>query len=166
MKLRAVNGSKIECFGHKEVMIKIGRKEYKFKAIKANVKTPVLGWDFMRKHKLNLIWNDFGDITIYDAKAQISKSLQFKSLPVEQSLASKKLARIDASPRGAVGHQADQLVAQVAAMRALPVKEPAPVKVPPQYQALQVLEGVASLGLKLRRRWRIRRCRHRRKLPL
>ena len=43
MRLKAVNGSKIDCFGHKDIAIKIGRKEYKFRAIKANIQTPVLG---------------------------------------------------------------------------------------------------------------------------
>ena len=31
--LKAVNGSKIECFGYKDIVVKIGRKEYKYRAI-------------------------------------------------------------------------------------------------------------------------------------
>ena len=70
--LRAVNGSKIECYGYKDISIQIGRKSYPFKAIKANVDSIVLGWDFFRKHRLNLIWNDWGDMCIRDKKAKIT----------------------------------------------------------------------------------------------
>ena len=62
--LRAVNGSKIKTFGHKNITIRIGRKQYHFKAIIAQVESPVLGWDFMRQHKLDLRWGDFGDLLI------------------------------------------------------------------------------------------------------
>ena len=60
--LKAVNGSKIKCFGHKVIEVKIGRKTYHYKAIKADIEQAVLGWDFMRAHKLDIVWNDFGDI--------------------------------------------------------------------------------------------------------
>ena len=55
--LKAVNGTKIKCLGKKEIVIRIGRKSYKYTAIKAQVDSPVLGWDFVRFHKLNFIWN-------------------------------------------------------------------------------------------------------------
>ena len=67
--LRAVNGSKINCYGFKKIFVKIGRKQYEFKAIKADVEHPVLGWDFMRAHKLGIIWNEFGDNCIVDKVA-------------------------------------------------------------------------------------------------
>ena len=43
--LKAVNGSKIKCFGYKTIEIKLGRKTYEVKVIKAQVESPVLGWD-------------------------------------------------------------------------------------------------------------------------
>ena len=55
--LKAVNGTKIKCLGKKEIVIRIGRKSYKYTAIKAQADSPVLGWDFVRFHKLNFIWN-------------------------------------------------------------------------------------------------------------
>ena len=37
MFLKAVNGTKLQCYGFKDVKIQVGRKQYKFKAIKADV---------------------------------------------------------------------------------------------------------------------------------
>ena len=92
LSLKAVNGSKIKCYGKKEFSIKIGRKSYPFLAYKADVQAPVLGWDFLRRFKLNLEWNDCGDILIVDRKANISHILNFKSLSRERSLRHKRLA--------------------------------------------------------------------------
>ena len=58
--LRAVNGTKINCYGYKQIAIKIGRKEYRFQAIKSDVKTPILGWDFFKHYKLGFKWNSTG----------------------------------------------------------------------------------------------------------
>ena len=75
-----MNGSKIKCYGHKEICIKIGRKEYRYQAIKADVDHPVLGWDFVRKHRLNLVWNEYGDNCLVDKIAQITTVLTYKSI--------------------------------------------------------------------------------------
>ena len=48
MTLKAVNGTKIKCFGTKQVDVKIGRKNYRFQAIIAQVQSPILGWDFFQ----------------------------------------------------------------------------------------------------------------------
>ena len=93
--LKAVNGTKIQCYGTKEIFIKIGRKEYKFTFIKADVSTPVIGWDFFKAHRLDFRWNDWGDITLYDAKAKISTILNYKSLPFEESLSIKRLRKTE-----------------------------------------------------------------------
>ena len=45
--LRAVNGTRIKTFGFKNISIKINRKSYPFKAVKAEVDSPVIGWDFI-----------------------------------------------------------------------------------------------------------------------
>ena len=68
--LKAVNGTLIKTFGFKDITIKIHRKAYHFKAIKAQVDSPVLGWDFMRTHRLGLHWGEFGDLYLWDRKAQ------------------------------------------------------------------------------------------------
>ena len=88
--LRAVNGSRLKCYGTKEVVVKIGRKQFKFTAIKADVSSPILGWDFIRRHKLSFVWNRWGDILIRHRKSGIKKVLEFKPLPeaVSESLSS------------------------------------------------------------------------------
>ena len=78
--LRAVNGSKIKCYGQKKIEIRIGRKTYGFNAIKADVESPVLGWDFVRAHRLELAWNDFGDQMVVDKKTKSSTILKFKAM--------------------------------------------------------------------------------------
>ena len=91
LHLKAVNGSKIKCFGHKEVDIRINRKNYRFKVIKAQVECPILGWDFIRHFKFNFLWNQFGDITINDPKANISQPLTYRALSVEKSSSLKNI---------------------------------------------------------------------------
>ena len=63
--LEAVDGKKFDCYGKKEIEIKIGRKNYRIEAVIAKVKAPLLGWDFNRKYRLDLIWGDFGDLYTY-----------------------------------------------------------------------------------------------------
>ena len=54
--LKAVNGESFDCYGIKEIEIKIGRKAYKMEVVIAKVKSPILGWDFFKKYKLDLVW--------------------------------------------------------------------------------------------------------------
>ena len=117
--LRAVNGTRIKCYGFKNIQIKIGRKTYDFRAIKADVESPVLGWDFMRKHRLDMVWNEWGDLCLVDKKANISKVLEYKSLPHSRSSAHRNLALITAKPGRSGAPQAQNLLFQVAAMEAL-----------------------------------------------
>ena len=93
--LRAVNGSKIECSGYKDISIKINRKSYPFRGIKAQVDSTVLGWDFFREHRLALIWNKWGDVCIHDKKAKISKVLSYKSVPFQKSVRHEKLCVVN-----------------------------------------------------------------------
>ena len=69
--LKAVNNTRIKTYGYKEISIKINRKKYSFRAIKAEVDSPVIGWDFMKTHRLGLEWGEFGDLYLYDRVAQI-----------------------------------------------------------------------------------------------
>ena len=68
IKLQAVDGSPFPAYGRKELVIKLGRKTYKIWAVIAKVKTPILGWDFIRKYKLDWIWGEFGDLYLRDKK--------------------------------------------------------------------------------------------------
>ena len=118
--LKAVNGSKIECYGYKEISVKIGRKSYPFKAIKAKVDATVLGWDFFRKHKLALVWNRWGDVCIFDRRTKISKVLSYKSIPIQKSVRHEKLYVINSESIGAA-KSVENHIFEVAAMQNLAV---------------------------------------------
>ena len=90
--LKAVNGSKIECYGHKEVEIRLNRKSYVIKAVIADVSQDILGWDFLSKYKLNWQWTEFGDLYLVDPKAKTKNLVKFVTLPASSS---KKLALLD-----------------------------------------------------------------------
>ena len=120
LSLKAANGSKIKAFGFKELSVKIGRKPYKFKIIKAEVEYPIIGWDFMKHHKLDLRWNDREEITIYDKKSKTSSVLQFKPIPIEKSLQLKNLSLISADCHlDQCAENPEILLGEVAAVKAL-----------------------------------------------
>ena len=52
LNLRAVNGAQLNCYGFKQVTVRIGRKDYHFQAIKADVQSPVIGWDFFKHYRM------------------------------------------------------------------------------------------------------------------
>ena len=83
VKLVAVNGSKIETFGQKELVVKIGRKEYRMPAIICDVQQDILGMDFITKYRLNFEWDDFDQTELYlvDRKANIKSELQIVTVP-------------------------------------------------------------------------------------
>ena len=75
VKLVAVNGTRIDTFGVRDVEFKIGRKSYKVSAIICDVEQDILGMDFMTKFKLNLEWCDESELYIVDKKAQTRNKL-------------------------------------------------------------------------------------------
>ena len=52
--------------------------------IKSDVASPVIGWDFVCKYKLDLVW-DQDEIIVIDKKAKIKKKLDIKPISFEQS---------------------------------------------------------------------------------
>ena len=112
--LKAVNGSILKCYGYKQITIQIGRKQYHYQAIKADVRSPILGWDFFRHYRIGFRWNKWGDIELYDRKAQVSQALKFKSVPHLDSLqvaglSLEQVSSIVTPPRQRTGHvQAEQ----------------------------------------------------------
>ena len=81
LKLQTVDGSPFDCYGKKQLTIKIGRKQYHIQAVKAKVRSPILGWDFVNKYKLDTVWNEFGDLYLRDKKAKIQKKLEHVIIP-------------------------------------------------------------------------------------
>ena len=78
VKLQAINGATFPCYGKRSLEIKFRRKVYIVEAaVIAKVKSPVLGWDFIRKCKFDWIWGEFGDLYfLRDRVAGISKRLE------------------------------------------------------------------------------------------
>ena len=81
----------MNCYGYKQVSIQIGRKEYRFQAIKADVQSPVIGWDFFRHYRIDFRWTRWGDVELFDKKSKIRQVLKFKSLPFLASLETSRL---------------------------------------------------------------------------
>ena len=84
VNLVAVNGSRINTYGERDIKIKIGRKEYKIPAVICDVKQDILGIDFIHKYKLSLQWtDDQSELRLVDKRAQISKALKIVTVPSE-----------------------------------------------------------------------------------
>ena len=150
--LKAANGSRMACFGKKTVSIKIGRKPYQFEFIKAQVESPIIGWDFMKHHKLDLRWNENEQITIYDKKANISAILEFKEIPLEKSVQLKNLSLITSEAGGHLDRELinpEVLAGEVAAVQALDPDEAAPhdedINIVPEGPYKQILAQFPNL---------------------
>ena len=85
VRLKAVNGSRLKCYGYKEISIKVNRKSYPIRVIKTDVENPIIGWDFVRKYRLETAWTQWGDVVMRDPKAQIEKILKYKALKAGQA---------------------------------------------------------------------------------
>ena len=81
LRLQTVDGSPFDCYGRVQLTVKIGRKQYHIPAVKAKVKSPILGWDFVDKYKLDTVWGQFGDLFLRDKKAKIQKRLEHVVVP-------------------------------------------------------------------------------------
>ena len=79
IKLRSVNGGSIPTFGSEEIVVRLGRKEYKIQAVKTDIPQRILGWDFFKKYRLNFEWGRFGDLFIVDKKADIRILLKYET---------------------------------------------------------------------------------------
>ena len=113
--LKAVNGTKIKCYGKSQIAVKMNRKVIHYEVYKADVESPILGWDFVRKNKLDLVWSEFGDLFLEDKKSDIKTLLHYKPLPVEQSTRLQSLTFVDESVRSRRSSP-DVIQAQVSAM--------------------------------------------------
>ena len=85
IKLESVSGDRIPCYGKKKISVKINRKQYHIVAVKAKVKETILGWDFIRRHRLDMVWSEFGDVFLRDKVNGISAPLTYQSIPHNSS---------------------------------------------------------------------------------
>ena len=66
LRLEAVNGSEINCYGKKDYSIRLGRKTYHIQAVISDTSETILGMDFIKKYRLDFRWGEFGDYYLYD----------------------------------------------------------------------------------------------------
>ena len=145
--LKAANGTKIKCYGTKEIVIKLGRKQINYTIIKADVESPILGWDFFRQKKLEFRWNEFGDITLYDKLSQTSVVLNYKPVPLDKSEKLTSLSLVEPSEpvvRCQVRHP--NLQSEIAAVEDLGVEEShEDIKILPEGPYKQILSKYPEL---------------------
>ena len=85
INLESVGGDSLPCYGRTTISIKIGRKQYHMPAVKARVKETILGWDFIKRHRLDFVWTEFGDVKLIDKVNKNSQILQYSSIPHKSS---------------------------------------------------------------------------------
>ena len=85
IRLIAVNGSRIETYGVRNIEVKLGRKLCTMPAIICEVQQDILGMDFLDRFKLNFEWDDFDQSELYlvDKRAQIKVPLQVVTVPTD-----------------------------------------------------------------------------------
>ena len=69
--LEAVNGTRLRTYGREVAKIQIGRKTYEIEYVLADIKQPIIGWNFIKKYRLSTGWNRWGDPMLIDRKARI-----------------------------------------------------------------------------------------------
>ena len=113
--LKAINGTQLRCYGFKEVEIKLGRKLIKYRLIKADVETTVLGWDFLRKNKLSMIWDELDEVYLWDRKSNTRTMLHCRPVAFDRP---QKLSVLKAEQRP-VPQSSHQYAFEVASMMSL-----------------------------------------------
>ena len=76
----------------------------------------------MKHHKLDLIWNDSDQITIYDKRSKVSSVLHLKPIPIDQSSLMRNLSLVKSEPEypGGKGLENPEVIlGEVSAIEAL-----------------------------------------------
>ena len=131
VNLEAVNKSKFPTYGTRTRQVKIGRKVYTQDVILADVPTPILGFNFIRKHRLSFDWNRWGDFILYDKRARISTKLKVKSVPENIPLELAKVGQIRTNTHVTDVFKTFQQYSQKQNQQALDKTKP--VSIPQQY---------------------------------
>ena len=115
LALQAANNSHIPCYGYREIELQINRKKFKIQAAITDIAKPIIGFDFIKKFRLNQEWE--GDTyMLCDPKAQIRTPLHFAALPhmsVPSTIAVSSLQ--NASPSAGI----DSVVFQISCIKKL-----------------------------------------------
>ena len=113
LALRAANNSAIPCYGYREIELQINRKKYSIQAAITDIAKPIIGFDFIKKFKLNQEWE--GDTyTLFDPKAQIRTPLHFAALPHMSVPSAVSLSSLESSE---VQSKVDSVVFQISCIK-------------------------------------------------
>ena len=74
--LEAVNGTRLRTYGHEVAKVQIGRKTYEIDYVLADIKQPIIGWNFIKRYKLWTGWNRWGDPMLIYKKAWIYATMR------------------------------------------------------------------------------------------
>ena len=67
--LQAVNGAKVETYGSRQVKIDLGGRTYTHTFVLASITEPILGFDFVLKFKVDLVWQSNKKCHLADKRA-------------------------------------------------------------------------------------------------
>ena len=135
IKLVAVNGSRINTYGTRQIEVKIGRKAYSVTAVVCDIAQDILGMDFISKYKLGFEWDEFdqSELFITDKRADIKERLQIVTVPVDiprahhtAVMSADKVGQVGPSPTVPLkvsAVNAEQAAFELACMKALGDKE-------------------------------------------
>ena len=115
VRLKAVNGTDLKCYGYKDVEVRINRKNYPVRVVKTDVKSPILGWNFTRKHRLFTGWTEWGDVVLSDPKAKVQQILKYRAINHDQT---HRIAMVDCSP-DTPSKSPEQLAFELASLESL-----------------------------------------------
>ena len=123
VRLVAVNGSRINTYGMRNLTFKMGRKTYTVPAVVCDIAQDILGMDFIDKYKLNMEWDDYdqSELFLVDKRAQIKERLKVVTVPTNMQRA-HHIEQLD-SPEGDDSLSSSELAAamlfEVACMKEL-----------------------------------------------
>ena len=98
----------------------------------AKIEENILGWDFIKKYKLNFIWEK-DECFLYDKKAKIKKQLDFVSFP---HLSRPHMHSVHALDSSSLDKQVEEMLFSTAAMKMCDNNAAEEVNHQPEYKAL------------------------------
>ena len=78
--LKAVNRSYIPTFAKTTVTLNLGPRTYKHEVTIAHIDTPILGWDFLLKFKIDVRWHTCDKCSLFDQKQRTAIPLQIQKV--------------------------------------------------------------------------------------
>ena len=78
--LQAINGTKIPTYGTQSVKIRLDRKTFTHTMVVGQVSCAILGWDFLSKFRLDLIWTN-GECVLFNPKSKSTYKLHLGKVP-------------------------------------------------------------------------------------